>query len=93
MSTGIPYEFNIEQIAHKYEGLSGSDIANSVWIAALESLTKRKLMIGEEEIEYAIKRIIEAKNENRGIEKDFKIVSTRDVEEDYALSRIERRNG
>ncbi len=93
MSTGIPYEFNIEQIAHKYEGLSGSDIANSVWIAALESLTKRKLMIGEEEIEYAIKRIIEAKNENRGIEKDFKIVSARDVEEDYAMRQIERRNG
>lgn len=97
LSVGIPYTCDIDGIAAKYEDVSGSDISNAVWMAALDSVNRQENFVCENRIINAVEKIIKAKsdNQNKRSEKDdARIVSVREVDEEYALGQIEKgRNG
>lgn len=91
LSTGIPYQCDIGELARKYGNISGSDIANAIWTAALGSAERGEERVGEDRIVSAIEKIVKAKMDNKNIvatKDDERIVSVREVSEEYALSQI-----
>lgn len=94
MSTGIPYQCNITELARRYGNISGSDISNAVWIAALSTAERGEERVSEDSIVSAIEKIIKAKMDNGNIvmeKEDERIVSVREVSEEYALSQIKKK--
>lgn len=94
LSTGIPYQCNITELARRYGNISGSDISNAVWIAALGTAERGGERVSEERIVSAIEKIIKAKMDNGSIvmeKEDERIVSVREVSEEYALSQIKKK--
>ena len=87
LSTGIPYSFDVGVISKLYDGLSGSDIANAVWMTALSIAEKKKNKICDDDIRETIQNILNSKKENEGND-NAKIVSVREVDEEYALKQI-----
>ena len=90
LSTGIPYQCDILDMSLRYTGISGSDISNAVWMAALDSVRRHEKIVSESRIINALEKIIRAKseNQNRKIIDDAHIVSVKEVDEKYALEQI-----
>lgn len=91
MSTGIPHQFEIDRLAKEYENVSGSDISNAVWAAALGAAEGGEERLSEDRVVSAIEKIIKAKvdNKNTNTKKEpERVVSVREVSEEYALSQI-----
>lgn len=94
LSTGIPYQCNIEELARKYGNISGSDISNAVWTAALGTAEKGEKRVSQDRIVSAIEKNMRAKMDNKNIvieKEDERIVSVREVSEEYALSQIKKK--
>lgn len=92
LSTGIPHCIDIGELAKQYKDISGSDIANAVWIAALETAEYENEYMQEKCIHRAINKLIKAKQDNSGYKKkdDAEVVSVREVSEEYALEQIRK---
>lgn len=93
LSVGIPYRCDVAKIAEKYKGVSGSDIANAVWMAALEAAEREESVVCEERFCTAIEKIMVAKADNHALndqQDDARIVSVREVDEEYAKRQIEK---
>lgn len=94
LSTGIPYQCDINRVAQRYAGISGGDISNAVWMAALETAEKNEAQVSEERLTLAIDRIVKAKLDNKGVNVDrgeARIVSTREVSEEYVLNQMKEK--
>ncbi len=86
LSSDMPYNLCIENISKKYENISGSDIANSVLMAALHAVIDKKNIVTEDYFYKAVENILQAKQDNRGSAP--RIVSQREVTEEYALQQL-----
>lgn len=86
----IPYDLDIDKMANKYDNISCSDISNCIWNAALHAAMDHKNIINEEYFASALEQILLAKKENN--EKEPKIISQREVSEEYALKQINKQN-
>lgn len=96
LSVDMPCECDIDRLVVKYRDVSGSDISNAIWMAALDSAARHERLVREERFDKAMEKIVKAKSDNRNwkTEKDnAHVVSVREVDEDYALKQIEKGRG
>lgn len=62
----MPYKADITILAQNYKDISGSDIANAVFTAAIRAARDGATMVSQERFEEAIKNCINVKKENLG---------------------------
>ena len=84
----MPNNIDIVELSEKYDGLSGSDIANAVLMAAFKTARRNLNCVDKKFVFDAVEEIIASKNANQGVtvEKNF-------VSEEYVKNRIEKKNG
>ena len=66
LTNTVPNSINLDDIALKYEGLTGSDIANALVSSALKSARKGVEVLDQATYELALNKIITAKGDNKG---------------------------
>lgn len=86
LSSDMPYDMNIDEICKKYDGISGSDIANCVLMAALYTAIDKKNVVTEEYFIRSLDNVLQAKKENATGE--ARVVKQREVSEEFALQQI-----
>ena len=84
----LPNNANIEELSNLYEGISGSDIANAVLMAAFTTARKKEELVDEATIREVIESILASKNANRGV-----TVTRRIVSEDYVKEQMAKHGG
>lgn len=65
---GLPTDANIQDLALKSEGFSGSEIANVIFLSALKGVRKQPAFVSQELIEDAIFNVRSSKSANEGRE-------------------------
>ena len=80
----LPNNVDIDELAEKYDGISGSDIANAVLMAAFKSARLRARIVFKEYIFEAIESTLASKNANVGVTVERRIVSEDYVKEQAA---------
>jgi AAA+ superfamily predicted ATPase len=81
----VPNNISIEEVAGKFDGITGCDIANATMSAALKTAVKKSEVISQEDFENALQKIKDSKNANifgKGR------ITEREVSKEYALSKI-----
>lgn len=81
----VPNTVNFPQVAEKFEGISGADIANATLTAALRTARAGRSAMTQADLEASLERIIRGKENNAGRKVCFE---EREVSEDYARSQI-----
>lgn len=84
----MPTDADIESLAKKYSGISGSDIANAVLNASLRAARLNEDIVHNSYFEKAIESIIESKNDNSGL---GTLTSRYVVGNDYVKEQLEGR--
>ena len=79
----LPTDADTRQLAAKYSNISGSDISNAVFTAALRAARISESIVKQINFEDAIERIIKSKADNENIEFSKNIVS-----KDYVKSQF-----
>ncbi len=87
----LPAQVNINELSHKYSGISGCDIANATLSAALKAARNHLWTVPQEYFEEGIKAIIHSKRANN--KNEFVKVETREVSEEYAITQIKKQGG
>jgi len=62
----MPCKVNYTSLAEKFSGISGSDIANAVFSAAVGAARDRELIVSQSRFEEAIQRCLDVKKANQG---------------------------
>ncbi len=83
----MPANIDFKDISEKFDNISGSDISNAVFKAALKAAKLHDNAIPQNYFEEAIKSIVSSKNANIGVK-----VETHMVTEEYALKQINGAN-
>lgn len=86
LSTDMPYRLDVDWIAEKYDGVSGSDISNCVLMAALHTAMENKEIVAEECFFEVMENILQAKKENQA--REPRIISQREVSEEYVMEQL-----
>lgn len=81
----MPANIDIDGIASKYEGISGSDISNAVFSAATKAARAECAIVENDYFENAIEQIIQAKKANSGT---TETITKRVVSEDYVKEQL-----
>lgn len=81
----MPCEVNCADLAQKYEDISGSDIANAVFSAALRTAREGEPFVSQSRLEEAIQSCINVKNANRG---EKVTISKRRISEEEAKEKL-----
>lgn len=81
----MPTDLDFNEIAKKYDGVSGSDISNAVLIAAFKAARKRLNMVKKELFFMAVEDILHSKEAN---EKNGVTVTKRHVSEEYVKKQL-----
>lgn len=79
----LPTDADTKYLASKYEKISGADISNAVFTAALRAARLDEATVKQSYFEEAIERIIQSKDENENMK-----FSKRTVSEDYVKSQF-----
>ncbi|MCD8176664.1 MAG: ATP-binding protein [Tannerellaceae bacterium] len=61
LDTDLPHNVNTEELAEKYEGISGADISNAVFQAAITTARKAETVMSQDNLEQAVRQIMESK--------------------------------
>lgn len=85
LTNTIPNRIDIVAIARKYPGISGADISNAIVNCALKAARNNKEYIDDDDIEYALSKILAAKIDNQTIKYT---VTERNVPEQYAFQQM-----
>lgn len=83
----MPTDVDIDEITQKYEGISGSDIANAVLMAAFKAARTEGEIVKQAYIEEAVSNILTSKKAN---ERDRPVVMKRKVSEEYVKSQLKK---
>lgn len=81
----MPTNIDFDEISEKYDGISGSDIANAVLTAAFKAARKRLSMVNKELFFSATEDILSSKAAN---EKNTVTVTKRQVSEEYVKEHL-----
>ena len=84
----LPTNIDVDSLAEKYDGVSGSDIASAVFKSVVRAAGNDELIVHKSYFSEEIEKIIASKQDNQGNVK----VTTREVSEEYAIDQIERGN-
>ena len=85
----IPNSIDFDDVAKKYVGITGSDIANAVMMSAVKIARKGSKELEQDVFEEALQNIIQSKKDNVGPSANFKVYE-REVTEEYAMSQIKK---
>ena len=77
----MPNNIDIEEIADKYDGISGSDISNAVLMAAFKAARSNPQFVQKEFVFEAIEATLKSKEANAGVKTERKVVSEEYVKE------------
>lgn len=80
----MPNNINVEEVAKKYDGVSGSDISNAILMAAFKAARQKADLVDKSFVFEMIESTIKSKNANEGV-----TVETREVSEEYVKSQVE----
>ena len=81
----MPTDLDFEEITKKYDGISGSDIANAVLAAAFKAARKRLSIVKKELLFSAVEDILSSKAAN---EKNTVTVTKRQVSDKYVKEQL-----
>lgn len=84
----LPNNININEVAKKYEGLSGSDISNAILIAAFKGAQTAEQFVNQNLLEEALEDIKKSQQANEN-QSEIK-VKKREVSEEYALKQLNK---
>jgi len=84
----MPNNINVEKLARKYDGISGSDISNAILMAAFKAARKKVEFVEQQFVFDMIESILKSKNANEGVK-----VETREVTEEYVKRQVEKGEG
>jgi SpoVK/Ycf46/Vps4 family AAA+-type ATPase len=85
----LPTNLDFDSIAKKYDGITGSDIANAVFSAATKAARAECDIVEHGYFENAIEQIIQAKKANTGT---TETITKRVVSEDYVKEQLKIKN-
>ena len=80
----LPNRVNVMDMAEKYEGVTGADIATAVFQATVSTARKKGSLLIQSDLEKAIEKIIESKQENTAPIK----IAKREVSEEYVKEQL-----
>jgi ATP-dependent Zn protease len=87
----MPNNIDVDEIAAKYDGISGSDIANAVLMAAFKAARQNAELVDKSLVFEAIESTLASKNANAGI-----TVTTREIPESEVpadiLAKLDKNN-
>ena len=83
----MPNNINIDELAGKYEGLSGSDISNAVLMAAFKAARQNAEIVDKSLVFEAVEETLASKNANKGITVEKRVVSEEYVKEQVAKGK------
>lgn len=81
----MPTDVDVQELATKYSGISGSDISNAVLNASLRAARLNEPLVQHTYFAEAIERIISSKADNNGL---GELVSRRTVSEEYVKEQF-----
>ncbi len=84
----MPNNIDIDEIAEKYDGLSGSDISNAVLMAAFKAARQKSDIVDKKFVFEMVEETLASKNANQGV-----IVEKRQVSEEYVKEQVAKGNG
>ncbi|MBQ3725786.1 MAG: ATP-binding protein [Selenomonadaceae bacterium] len=83
----MPNNIDIDELAEKYDGLSGSDISNAVLMAAFKSARQNAELVDKSLVFEAVEETLASKNANKGITVEKRVVSEEYVKEQVAKGK------
>lgn len=81
----MPNNIDVEEMARKYDGVSGSDISNAILMAAFKAARQKSDIVDKSFVFEMIESALKSKNANEGVK-----VETREVSEEYVRSQVEK---
>lgn len=83
----MPNNIDIDEIAKKYEGLSGSDISNAILMGAFKAARQHDFLVDKKYIFEMVEGILISKSANQGISMKSKTVSKEYVKQELVKVR------
>ena len=77
----MPNNIDINELAEKFDGISGSDIANAVLMAAFKAARQNAELVDKNFVFEMVEEIIASKNANKGVTVKEEIVSAESINE------------
>lgn len=84
----MPNNIDIDELAEKYDGISGSDISNAVLMTAFKAARQNAELVDKNLVFEAIEETLASKNANKGVTVEKRVVS-----EEYVKERIAKNKG
>lgn len=84
----MPNNIDIDELAKKYDGLSGSDISNAVLMAAFKAARRKAERVDKQLVFESIEETLSSKNANKGV-----TVEKREVSEEYVREQVKKGKG
>ena len=84
----MPNNIDIAELAHKYDGISGSDISNAILMAAFKAARNKVDNISQGLVEETVESIIDSKHANEQVTVEKKIVSEEYVKEQLKMDNV-----
>ena len=83
----MPNNIDIDEIAEKYDGISGSDISNAVLMAAFKAARQNAELVDKSLVFEAVEETLASQNANKGVTVEKRVVSEEYVKERLAKSK------
>lgn len=83
----MPNNIDIDELAEKYDGLSGSDISNAVLMAAFKAARQNADKVDKSLVFEAVEETLASKNANKGVTVEKRVVSEEYVKEQVAKGK------
>ena len=83
----MPNNIDIDELAEKYAGLSGSDISNAVLMAAFKAARQNAELVDKSLVFEAVEETLASKNANKGVTVEKRVVSEEYVKEQLAKGK------
>lgn len=83
----MPNNIDVDELAEKYDGLSGSDISNAVLMAAFKAARQNADLVDKSLVFEAVEETLASKNANKGITVEKRVVSEEYVREQVAAGK------
>ena len=83
----MPNNIDIDELAEKYDGISGSDISNAVLMAAFKAARQNADLVDKSLVFEAIEETLTSKNANKGVTVEKRVVSEEYVKEQVAKGK------
>lgn len=80
----MPNNIDIDELAEKYDGISGSDIANAILMAAFKAARHNAKLVDKSLVFEAVESTLKSKDANKGITYTIREVSEEEVKADLA---------